>query len=398
MNAPKRRIVFVDDEPRILSGLKRSLRAMGAGWEMEFYSEPSKALEAIQDRPADVVVSDMRMPQFDGASLLAEVKRISPGSIRIILSGQAEPELILRSLAVTHAYLDKPCDPEELQRVIDRSQRCRELITDPALHGAITQIDRIPSLPDSYQKVTDTIREGKASAEEIGRLIAQDVGMSARILQIANSAVFHFRRPVDQVEQAATLLGTERIQQLVLSVGVFSVFDKSANVQALTKIWRHSLDTSVLATQIAEDLNLDSKARNTAATAAMLHECGKLVLLAELPERYEAVRKNVAEKGISVREAELEEFGTDHARVGAYVCSLWGLPDEVVDVIAFHAKPYGLPGSEPSSLTAVHAGCALAHDSKGGEINEKYTQAVGVTDKLPLWREFAAAPLEQATA
>ena len=392
----RKRIVFVDDEPHILSGLKRSLRGMREGWDMEFYSSPEEALAAIRRAPTDVVVSDMRMPQLDGAALLTEVKQLRPGCIRIILSGQAQRELILRSLAVTHVYLDKPCDPAALQSVIERTKRWHELVADPGLQRAITKIDKIPSLPDSYQLVTTAIRDGKSSAEEVGQLIARDVGMSARILQIANSAVFHFRRPIEHVTQAATMLGTERIEQLVLSVGVFSVFNQSADVNELTEIWRRSLASSVLATRIAGDLGLDRRVSNTASTAAMLSECGRLVLLSQFPERCATAKKQAAESDASLSEAEQREFGTDQALVGAYVCSLWGLPDDVVDSIAFHNTPRRGPHKAASALTAVHAGCGLIRDPSGETLDQAYLESLGAEARMPVWQEWATESLGAA--
>jgi HD-like signal output (HDOD) protein len=384
------RICFVDDEEMVLTGLKRSLRRMSREWEMEFYSDPSEVLKAVRRGPVDVVVSDMRMPQLDGAALLAEIKTISPRTIRIILSGQADSELILRSVPVTHAYLDKPCDPLLLKATIERAQRCQELVTEADIQETITQLDEIPSLPETYEKVTSAIREGGRSVEEIGRLIAQDVGMSARLLQIANSAVFHFRKPVDSVTQAATLLGTKRIQQLVLSIGIFSVFDQKVNVDAVRRIWHESIAASALAVRIAKDLGLDQRSVDASSSAGMLHQCGRLVLLASFPQRYESAARRRRDESLSASEAERLEFGVEHNRIGAYVCSLWGLPDDVVDALASYRDPSGSLNARPDVVTALHVAWALLNKPEGESPDAEYIAALGLTERTAAWTEMAA--------
>ena len=97
-----RRILFVDDEALILGGLQRMLRGMRAEWEMVFAESGAKALELMEQSPFDVVVSDMRMPGMNGAALLAEVMKRFPKTIRLILSGHADQELILKCVGSTH--------------------------------------------------------------------------------------------------------------------------------------------------------------------------------------------------------------------------------------------------------------------------------------------------------
>ncbi|MGD8756330.1 MAG: response regulator, partial [Desulfobacterales bacterium] len=111
----KRRILFVDDEPMVLKGLQRSLRKMRAEWAMHFTTSSKEALDILDGAPFDVVVSDLRMPEMDGAQLLAEVKQRHPQLVRIILSGQVEQETTFKSVQLAHQSLSKPCDAEILK-------------------------------------------------------------------------------------------------------------------------------------------------------------------------------------------------------------------------------------------------------------------------------------------
>jgi CheY-like chemotaxis protein len=116
------RILFVDDEPRVLDGLRRMLRSRRREWSLHFAMSGDEALEQLAELPFDVIVSDMRMPRMDGATLLGIVQESFPSVIRIVLTGHTEPEGRAHALPVAHQFLTKPCDPFTLQAAIDRAR------------------------------------------------------------------------------------------------------------------------------------------------------------------------------------------------------------------------------------------------------------------------------------
>ena len=128
-----RRVLFVDDEPNVLSGLRRMLHPMRRQWDMHFAQGGAEALEALAAAPFDIVVADMRMPGIDGAALLAEVSRTHPRIMRIVLSGQANREAVLRGVGAAHQYLSKPCDAEEIRRRLERLFALRDLLANDDL-------------------------------------------------------------------------------------------------------------------------------------------------------------------------------------------------------------------------------------------------------------------------
>ena len=125
----KKNILFVDDEPKILQGIRRMLRNMRHEWELSFAENGEEALDVISQKTFDVVVSDMRMPGMDGAQLLEEVRKCYPDIVRIILSGHSDKEMILKSTRPTHQYLSKPCDAEKSKDTINRACALRDLVT-----------------------------------------------------------------------------------------------------------------------------------------------------------------------------------------------------------------------------------------------------------------------------
>ena len=115
-----KKILFVDDEVSVLQGLERMLFEMVDSWDMSFVESGEQALSELSDEPFDVIVSDMRMPSMDGATLLAHVHDEYPDVVRIILTGHSELEATLRAMPVAHSFLTKPCKPGLLEEVVRR--------------------------------------------------------------------------------------------------------------------------------------------------------------------------------------------------------------------------------------------------------------------------------------
>ncbi len=114
----KPRVLFVDDEPNVLGGLRRMLRNMRNEWHMEFVEGGQKALDLLDGQEFDVIVSDMRMPGINGLDLVKKVMESHPEMVRIILSGQSDEGFIRESVGVTHHFLSKPCSPDLLRSIV----------------------------------------------------------------------------------------------------------------------------------------------------------------------------------------------------------------------------------------------------------------------------------------
>ncbi len=119
-------IVFVDDEPNVLSGLRRATHRKRGVWDLVFVQSGQDVLDILSRGRMDVLVADMRMPGIDGATLIDRVAEISPATIRIILSGESDPELTRRAAARCHWFLAKPLNPAALTEVIESMLEQRE--------------------------------------------------------------------------------------------------------------------------------------------------------------------------------------------------------------------------------------------------------------------------------
>lgn len=385
----KLRILFVDDEPKVLEGLRRMMRSIRHEWEITTAASGPEALEHMSRNLVDVVVTDMRMPEMDGNQLLNEVKNRYPEVVRIVLSGQSDREMVLKSVRPAHQYLSKPCNDEVLKSAIRRSCGLRDLLADKFLKQLISRIDSLPSLPTLYLEIMREVASPYSSMHKIGEIISRDIGMTAKILQLVNSAFFGFRRHIASPAEAAELLGLETIKALVLSVKIFSQFDHAGmKIFAADRIWGHSLATGIFAKTIAKAEKKKRAVIDDAFMAGLLHDAGKLILAANLPQPYKEALAVARHQGSPVLEAERQAFGVTHAEVGAYLLSLWGLPFTIVEAIAYHHHPGSCPQKEMGVLAAIHVGNSLENKVHGAQdadcrLDREYLAELKMLHKLP---------------
>src|ERR1700733_12314172 len=173
------RIVFVDDELHILQAMARSFHGMRNEWNMEFLSSGAAALESLAKVPADVIVSDMRMPGMDGWQLLAEVKKLYPRTVRLVLSGQADPTSVMRAVGTAQRYLAKPCASEAVKAAIAQTQMLRQLLNSDHLAQLVGAVGMLPSAPTAFQNILTCLKEPAASLGDVARIISRDVAMTA---------------------------------------------------------------------------------------------------------------------------------------------------------------------------------------------------------------------------
>jgi putative nucleotidyltransferase with HDIG domain len=390
----KKRILFVDDEPRVLEGLEDLLVRHRRKWEMVFATSGAAALEQMRERPFDVVVTDMRMPEMDGAALLQSVKEKHPGAVRIVLSGHSEMEATMRTVPVAHQFLHKPCDPDVLEKAVERACDLQLLTSDENIRRVVGKLQRLPSLPAVYATLRRILADEKSGAKDVARVIEQDIGMSAKVLQLVNSAFFGLGRRITTIQQATAYLGFGMLQKLVLATEVF----KGSRLDARSGLSLEGLrDHALLAAGIAQRiLANDRKQAEDAWAAGLLHDIGKLVLAAELPDHLAAAGALARDTGRPLWRAEYELYGISHAEVGAYLLGLWGLPYPIVDAVANHHMPERVQHPGLDVLTAVHVANALAHEcGPNGEaesqeaLNSDYVTALGVSGRLPRLQESA---------
>ena len=393
----KRHILFVDDEPMVLKGLQRTLRKMRDEWEMTFASSSKEALDILGAEPYDVIVSDLRMPEMDGAQLLAEVKSKHPEVVRIILSGQVEQEATFKSVQLAHQSLSKPCDVDILKHTLNKLFALRNLLEDESIKRIVSQTETLPSLPAVYTEVISELQSPEPSVQKVGDIIANDLAMAAKILQVVNSAFFGLVRKISNPKEAVMLLGTETIKALVLSVKIFSEFNQKKFAWFnFDDLFNHSMSVSMFAQTITKEEHLDQNLVNHSLMAGMFHDLGKLILVTNFQAPYQKLLTEARRTGQNLWDLENDLFGTSHAEIGAYLMGLWGLEYPVIEAIAYHHCPAKSLSNSTGLLTAVHFGDAFDRlrndgndqDRRNGwrQLDRGYLDNLGVADRINNWQ------------
>jgi len=393
----KRRIIFVDDEPMVLKGLQRTLRKMRGEWEMTFTSSSKEALDVLGSGSFDVIVSDLRMPQMDGMQLLAEVKNKHPQVVRIILSGQVEQESTFKSVQVAHQSLSKPCDADILKHTLNKLFGLRNLLEDESIKRIVSQTETLPSLPEVYTDVISELQSSDPSVQKVGEIISTDLAMTAKILQVVNSAFFGLVRKINNPKEAVMLLGTETIKALVLSVKIFSQFNQKKFAWFnFDELFNHSMSVSMFAQTISRQEHLDPALVNNSLMAGMFHDLGKLILVTNFQEPYQKILTEAGKTRQNLWDLEIERFGTSHAEIGAYLMGLWGLEYPVIEAIAFHHRPGKSLSNSTGLLTAVHFGDAfdrlkndpneLNNENGLRQLDRGYLDNLGVAGRITDWQ------------
>jgi HD-like signal output (HDOD) protein len=366
---------------------------------MAFATSGQEALAILESGRFDMIVTDMRMPGMDGAELLEQVQKRFPAVIRVVLSGYVEREAALRAVPVAHQFLAKPCDPEVLSAALERSCSLTAALSDDATRQVVGAMGKLPSLPSTYASLTSALRDPDVSLDEIGGIIERDVGMTAKVLQLVNSAFFGLVREVNTVRGAVSVLGLDTLQHLVLSVAVFRTFRLGRAVPGFTleAFERHSH----LAAGIAAVLPAPKPVSSVAVVAALLHDTGNLILASRLPDQFELALRTSLKENRPLHAVEKDLSGIGHAEIGAYLLGLWGLPPAIVNAVQRHHQPplAEQPVKELDALAITHIADALAFETQWEQsgdgpppyslMNAEYVESLGVTGRLPEWKTLA---------
>jgi len=400
-----KKVLFVDDETRVLDGLQRMLRPFRGELDMEFASSGEAALKLMSERKFDIVVSDIRMPGMGGAELLERVKNEYPDTIRFALSGQSDQETWMRAVGSAHQFLSKPCSAERLRGTILQATSLRERLRSEPLRNLVSGTMTLPSLPRLYGEIMSLMQKPEVSVGELASAVEGDVAMSAKVLQLVNSAAMGLHSHVSSPAQAVTLLGLGTLRALVLFVHVFESLNMNDGVvvEFMESFNSHSLAVSQCARKIAAMETHDKNLIQESSIAGMLHDIGRIMFASHFHKSYKGILKSCPDEGLSLVEAEIAEFGASHQDVGAYLLAIWGLSDPIVEAVAYHHTPLMSGGAFFSPLAAIHAAdsiCSpLSAFRKDGDPlpvpsgpDSEFIARLGLQAKVDAWRQAAATP------
>lgn len=337
-------ILFVDDEPDVLEGLRRVLRGWRDRWNMTFLTDSRDALDSLSSAHYDVVVTDVRMPGVDGPSLLAEVRDHQPGAVRIVLSGHSQVGGSQRTFPVAHQFLSKPCDPAKLEAAIDRSLTLRDRLASEELRDLVVGMDSLPSPSTTILALQSALSVRPVDPDHVARLVSSDIAISTKVLQIANSAFFGLPRTLSDPVEAIHYLGALSLGELVLSSEVFRSFSgRSRSLDGeIERLQQCGMVRADLAVSLAQRAGRTSTAARELWVPAFLADIGLLLLITTTPHQ----------PATGWAPPDLDPVLVEMApTIGAYLASMWGLPHYLVEGIALSNDRPAMHGCDAASFT-----------------------------------------------
>jgi len=394
-------ILFVDEEPYVRKALQRSLRDVRDVWELHFATGPAEALQAMAQAEVDVLVTEMVFTSGpSGLDFLETVRNRHPQTVRIILSGYVDRDITLKTVDLAHQFLSKPCDDSDLKDTIAKAFLIWDLLAQDSLKKVVARIDALPSLPSLYVELVEALKAENSSVQQVADIVSRDLELTAKLLKLVNSSFFGLPQRVAHPAKAVSLLGLDLVQSIVLASSAFEKFNHLAlQGFSVAQLWDHAIQTAALAKAIAQEAHLTRADVDTAFMAGLLHDIGKLLIASNLPAEFRAIIEQMRLRRCGMASAENELLGTTHAAIGAYLLGLWGLPDAIIDAVAYHHQPGAKSGDTLGITGIVHVadgfGNAVgdAHDRTGAipaDLDRAYLDRIGSAAKITQWQRLCS--------
>jgi HD-like signal output (HDOD) protein/CheY-like chemotaxis protein len=341
------RILFVDDEPRVLDGLRDLLRRERREWDMQFALGGQAAINRVNEASFDVVVSDVLMPDVDGTAVLRHVRDRRPRASRLVLSGQVGTDVLCGVIPLAHQILGKPCDADQLRGAIRRALSVGADVSQPTIGRLVRRLDHLPPSLVTCRALAGVVAQPGAMLDRVSEIVERDPSLTAKVLHVVNNPYFGLPRPLTTVRQAVVHLGLDIVRSITFSVLTFiEAHDEVDDVVDLDAIQRHSVAVALRARERVSDPALAGEA----FTTGIVHEIGRVILALEPELGYAELIRRSRSGSESLDTLERLEYGLTQAEVGAQMLSLWGFPASIVGAVAANGEP--LEGEAPEHVIA----------------------------------------------
>jgi putative nucleotidyltransferase with HDIG domain len=390
----KKNILLVDEDVLVLKALKRSLRQFNDQWTVSHAQFPKEALERLDQSSIDVLITEVRLTTADGELFLRSFLKKHPRAARIILTGYTSGEAIFKYAGLAHQLLAKPWSDQTLIETIQRADLISRMLSNERLKKTLNLIENFPSIPAVYLELSEKLKTGEPSLQEVGEIIIRDPSLIIKLLQIVNSPFYGLPMPVTDPQKAVALLGLDIIKGFVLTSGLFNQYEnrKIANFH-IDALWQHSLKTANIVRQIAKKEHLGKEISEASFIASLLHDVGKIIIASNFPNEFKEICSRATSEGLPIWHMEQQVLGASHAEIGAYLLGLWGLPLEVIMAVQEHHQPIlnGHSGIDQTAL--VHIANAIEKNavSLSGDafvhLNPEFIAHLHLNESITKWQK-----------
>lgn len=238
------------------------------------------------------------------------------------------------------------------------------------IKSLVDQVSNVYSLPDIYTQLDEAINDPFSNLDDIAKILSEDTGISARLLKLANSAMYAFPSRVETITRAITIIGTKQLQDLVLATCVIKIFKNiPEDIIDMDSFWRHSIATGICSRIIATYQRSDNVERFY--LMGLLHDIGRLIMCMQIPDIVKEQILYCKKNKLLLHRVEKQHLGFDHAEVGQYLLKSWRLPRSIEKTIGYHHRPMRLTEFQ-NEAAVIHVSDSLSHGLHMGTSGESF--------------------------
>lgn len=255
----------------------------------------------------------------------------------------------------------------------------------------------LPSIPKIIALLLNELDQDEPDLRKVTQLINTDPVLTARLLQIANSAQFQLSNRIGGVSEALALLGLGQVRTLATAAAVAGAFRSIPGID-LPEFWRYSLDVAKLSRSLA---GMVRQNQQVAFTAGLVHAVGELVLHLGLPQAMPKLNAVVAPLSLKRGKAETDLLGFCFAEVGAGFARKWQFPQKIVEALEHQCLPFEKDVYEPLAGLLHLASWrvrARAEDYNQGELADRFPDVVALALGLDIDMVLQQNPIQWTTS
>ncbi|MBI3792088.1 MAG: HDOD domain-containing protein [Gemmatimonadetes bacterium] len=385
------RILVVADDPELGVAVQAGARTLGVPGSVRVVRSAPAALAAMAEEQADLVVTDIHVPGSEGPAWLHALRDRWPHVARVIVSGDADAAMLEQAYAIARHVLATPCAPATLAWALGTALDGVRAVDGTEAHAKAVQVVERVGTPGVFMAHFAALREALEAPNPPRGALRQAIEASPlltlRVLRLANSPWYGGGAPVTSVADALARLGPELLRGLLLSLRTLDERSMDPDLTAdLRLIKRH---VHLLA-RIMRRVRAGQPDESLAATAALLHDVGRVVVALGDPAVGRQVDYHSTQSGQVRHEVELDIASVRDADVGAVLLENWGIPAVLRELVRGHALPsIAGPEAPPAVLGPLHVAHARIEAAGLGSAGTPHTVDLGYLERHGL-TEFVA--------
>lgn len=253
-----------------------------------------------------------------------------------------------------------------------------EAASTPVEASELGKVARLHPFSPVAISILQLFERDQVSTQEIAKLLQSDPALAAETLAYVNSPLFAVPDTITDLHRAILVLGADNTKRLTATLAMRGMLRSAPKIAVTRRLWRHSLATALIASELAPLYRL---APDLANTAGVLHDIGRVGLLAKDGEKYAQIVLKLHDDVDAILAAERESCGMDHCAAGSYLCGVWALPAVFQEAVSRHHTAKGdaaIPG-------LIHVACALADDMTFAAISHRGVMSVPerIAERVP---------------